>query len=261
MLEKILPDMYLLENLIKELKNIKNPETLSYVVQQSKDVVDNYVNELRGIPQELNQWMDTIENITGLSLSTEVSDFAKDLYTKNSTNGIINCLGKATSGLSDLLKSNTTTFKDSLFTINDIPIDYVFTVSPNHKLRSISQPIISEKTDVDRLNEDAENENDTFNFTISLTGTDRTERYKKIVALKEQKKLNKFVFNEVYEQMLITNITLDITNKDILALQISAEKVFVASLSTIPEAMKGYETENKSTSNAGKQGTLPVSAK
>lgn len=261
MIEKILPDIYLLESLSEKLKNIENPETLNYVIQQSKDIVDNYVNELRGIPQELNQWIDTIENIKVLSISTEVNEFAKDLYIKNSTNGIINCLENATSGLNDLLKSNVKTFENSLFTINDIPIDYVFTISPTHKLRSISQPIVSEKTDVDRLNEDAENENDVYNFSISLTGTDRIERYKKIVALKEQKKLNKFIFNEVYEQMLITNITLDITNKDILALQISTEKVFVASLSTIPEAMKGYETENKSTSNAGKQGSLPVNMK
>lgn len=258
MFEKILPDIYLLENLLEKTKHIENPETLSYVVQESKDIVDNYVNELRGIPQEINQWIDTIENITGLSISSDIPDFAKKIYMENSKNGIINCLGKATIGLNNLLKSNEIIYQDSLFTINDIPIDFVFSVSPNHKLRSISQPIFSEKTNIDRLNEDAENENDTYNFVISLYGEDRKERYKKIVALKENKKINKFVFDEVYEQMLITNISLEITNKEILRLQLSAEKVFVASLSVIPEAMTGYETENKSTSNTGKQGSLPV---
>lgn len=258
MLKKILPDMYYLENLLDEAKKIENPETLSYVVQQSKDLVDNYVNELRGIPQEINQWVDTVENITGLSISTDVTEFAKEIYTKNAKNGIVDCLGRATSGLKSLLSSNAESYQDSLFMINDIPIDLVFSVSPKHKASSISQPIISEKTDIDRLNEDVENANDTYDFKITLTGEDRYERYKKIVKLKEGKKINKFIFNEVYEQMLITDISLEITNENVLHLSISAEKIFVASLTTIPEAMPGYETENKSTSNAGKQGTLPI---
>ena len=58
--------------------------------------------------------------------------------------------------------------------------------------------------------------------------------------------------------MLITDISLEITNENVLHLSISAEKIFVASLTTIPEAMPGYETENKNTGNAGKQGTLPM---
>lgn len=258
MLNKILPDMYSLENLLEQAKEIENPETLSYVVEQSKDLIDNYVNELKGIPQEINQWMDTIENITGLSINTELSDFAKKIYTENSKNGIINCLERATSGLKGILSSNTETFQDSLFMINDIPINFVFKILPKHKASSISQPIISEKIDVDRLNEDVENTNDTYDFKIALTGEDRYERYKKIIALKEKKKINKFVFNEVYEQMLITDISLEINNTNTLNLDISAEKIFVASLTTIPEAVAGYETENKSTSNVGKQGSLPI---
>ena len=257
MFEKILPDIYKLEKLLEEIKDIENPESLSYVVQQSKDLVDNYVNELRGIPQELNQWLETIENLTGLSISSEFNDIARKLYIENSKKGIKNCLVNATLGLNDLMKTDTETSTGSFF-INDIPIDFVFEVSPSHKLNSISQPIISEKTDIDRLNEDAENKNDTYNFKISLAGDDRKERYKKIVGLKENKALNKFIFNEVYNQMLITDINLSITNKNILEIGISAEKVFVASLGTVPEAMAGYETENKSTSNAGRQGTLPM---
>lgn len=257
MFEKILPDIYKLEKLLEEIKDIENPESLSYVVQQSKDLVDNYVNELRGIPQELNQWLETIENLTGLSISSEFTNIARNLYIENAKNGIKKCLVNATLGLNDLMKTDTEISTGSFF-INDIPIDFVFEVSPSHKLNSISQPIISEKADIDRLNEDAENRNDTYNFKISLIGDDRNERYKKIVGLKENKALNKFIFNEIYNQMLITDINLSITNKNILEIGISTEKVFVASLGTVPEAMAGYETENKSTSNAGRQGTLPM---
>lgn len=256
----LIPDIDQLKRLKDTIKDIRKPEDLETIVQGGKDVIENYIYDLKGIPGELERWENVLEDITGLSINTDFPAIAENIYFQQAKEGITNCLGSAGEKLGKLLKKNNAVdvIPQALFYIGDIPVDYVTEFSLSHSTEAISQAIVSAKSNIDRLNEDAENKNDTFYTQIYLKGDDRAERYKAINALRINKILNKVILNEVYDQMLITNIDINFDSTDTLILNISFEKIFVATLqktnTSLTNAVKG-------TGNKGKQGTRPLVTK
>lgn len=256
----LIPDIHQLERLKDSIKDIRKPEDLTKIVQGGKDVVENYIYDLKGIPAEIERWGNVLEDITGLSINTDFSAVAENIYFQQAKEGITNCLGSAGEKLGKLLKKNNAVdvIPQALFYIGDIPVDYVTEFSLSHSTEAISQAIVSAKSNIDRLNEDAENKNDTFYAQIYLQGDNRVDRYKAINTLRIKKVLNKIVFNEVYEQMLITNIDISPDSSNTIILNISFEKVFIATLQKTDASLTNTV---KGTGNKGKQGTRPLVTK
>lgn len=256
----LIPDIHQLERLKDSIKDIRKPEDLTKIVQGGKDVVENYIYDLKGIPAEIERWGNVLEDITGLSINTDFPAVAENIYFQQAKEGITKCLGSAGDKLSKLLKKNSTldVVSQALFYIGDIPVDYVTEFSLSHSTEAISQAIVSAKSNIDRINEDAENKNDTFYAQIYLQGDNRVDRYKAINTLRINKALNKIVFNEVYEQMLITNIDISPNSSNTIILNISFEKVFIATLQKTDASLRNTV---KGTVSKGKQGTRPLVTK
>lgn len=256
----LIPDIHQLERLKDSIKDIRKPEDLTKIVQGGKDVVENYIYDLKGIPAEIERWRNVLEDITGLSINTDFPAVAENIYFQQAKEGITKCLGSAGDKLNKLLKKNSTldVVPQALFYIGDIPVDYVTELSLSHSTEAISQAIVSAKSNIDRINEDAENKNDTFYAQIYLQGDNRVDRYKAINTLRINKALNKIVFNEVYEQMLITNIDISPDSSNTIILNISFEKVFIA---TLQKTEASLTNTVKGTGNKGKQGTRPLVTK
>lgn len=256
----LIPDIHQLERLKDSIKDIRKPEDLTKIVQRGKDVVENYIYDLKGIPAEIERWGNVLEDITGLSINTDFPAVAENIYFQQAKEGITKCLGSAGDKLNKLLKKNSTldVVPQALFYIGDIPVDYVTELSLSHSTEAISQAIVSAKSNIDRINEDAENKNDTFYAQIYLQGDNRVDRYKAINTLRINKALNKIVFNEVYEQMLITNIDISPDSSNTIILNISFEKVFIA---TLQKTEASLTNTVKGTGNKGKQGTRPLVTK
>ncbi|MEJ6467261.1 phage baseplate protein [Fusobacterium ulcerans] len=256
----LIPDIHQLERLKDSIKDIRKPEDLTKIVQGGKDVVENYIYDLKGIPAEIERWGNVLEDITGLSINTDFPAVAENIYFQQAKEGITKCLGSAGDKLNKLLKKNSTldVVPQALFYIGDIPVDYVTELSLSHSTEAISQAIVSAKSNIDRINEDAENKNDTFYAQIYLQGDNRVDRYKAINTLRINKALNKIVFNEVYEQMLITNIDISPDSSNTIILNISFEKVFIA---TLQKTEASLTNTVKGTGNKGKQGTRPLVTK
>lgn len=256
----LIPDIHQLERLKDSIKDIRKPEDLTKIVQRGKDVVENYIYDLKGIPAEIERWGNVLEDITGLSINTDFPAVAENIYFQQAKEGITKCLGSAGDKLNKLLKKNSTldVVPQALFYIGDIPVDYVTELSLSHSTEAISQAIVSAKSNIDRINEDAENKNDTFYAQIYLQGDNRVDRYKAINTLRINKALNKIVFNEVYEQMLITNIDISPDSSNTIILNISFEKVFIA---TLQKTEASLTNTVEGTGNKGKQGTRPLVTK
>lgn len=229
----ILDDIKRLDNLKDNILNdVKSPEQLMEKIQGIQDIVDQHIHELEGIPELLQRWKDTLENLKEYSLNTDFPsifefDMFKSIWEKSQE-----IIDSATAGLFDKAGMiSSIKHKEILFySINDVKIDYIYEPNPSYKTTTESQPIVS-SSNIDRLNENAENENPTIKYKCILVGSDAQERFDKINDLRQNKQLVKIVTNKVFEKLLITSLKPYYDcSPNTLEFEISLEKIFVAEL-------------------------------
>lgn len=228
----ILNDIYNADKVIEELKNIRSPEDLQFTIQNAKDIFDKYATDVKGVVSELERWQDMAKDIGILSEGTDYVNQAQDILLNTAidlTKG--SCLeGKL--GLENLLlsKNKLLSKETSYFTIGGVKIDYVFRPAPEYETETSSQPIVS-SGNIDRLSENAENQNPTLRIRCILKGEDRVTRFKQINQIRENKQIIKVVINEVFDRMIITRLKPNYDNStNSLEFSIDLENIFVAQL-------------------------------
>lgn len=223
-----LKDLFEVDRLLDDFKNIRTPEDLSATVQSAQDVVSGYASQIKKVPADLERWESTLQHLGILSENTNMVSGAKDILFKqvyDSTKGTI-LEGKL--GLEKLIKSKGE--KTPLYySVGGVKIDYIFDLKPRYTVKDESQPIVSSK-DLDRLNEYAESENPTYSMRCGLKGDDAERRFEQILSLTNSKVITRVIANKVFDRVLINVLSPRYTNADGIGFDISFKNVFVAQL-------------------------------
>lgn len=222
-----LRDLFRVDTLLENYNNIRTPEDLQYTIQSAQDVFSKYASYLNKIPNDLERWQDTLNNLGVLSENTDVVSEAKDMIFASVYNASKGTIFEGKLGLEGLLKSEKT--ETSYYSVGGIKVDYIYNLKPRYRTRAESQPIVSSR-DLDRLNEHAENENPVYSMQIGLKGDDAERRFGQILGLKDSKKIIKIVTDEVVEKCLITDISLTRNNLSGIIFDITFQNVFIAQL-------------------------------
>lgn len=256
----LLRDINKLENISKTIKNVRTPEDLLSIIQDCKDVFGSNIYELKGYMCKIERWEETIKDLTGLSLNSNFPDLAKNEFFKEAKSNVESLIKKSNGTLTNVLKNNQTLIKskndisNSVFSIGGVKVDYIFNYTLDYTTDTISQRIVSTQN-VDRLNEDAENQNLKFSADIWLSGDDRNNRYNSLLKLRENKSIVKVIFNEVFNNVIITKISIKFDRKNTLILNMSFEDLFIA---TLKKSSTSLLNVVKATTNKGTQGTSLV---
>lgn len=227
----ILDDIKNIEGLVDSMKDIRKPEDLQNIIQNGKDVFDKNIDAVKNIPGELERWQDMAKDLGILSENTDLVAGAKDFLFRNAVDLTKGTFSEGKLGLENLLsvKSSLVNKELSYFSIGGVKIDFVYNPNPRYETNAVSQPIIS-STDIDRVSEDAENQNPTLSVRCVLKGEDRETRFEELNRLRETKTLNQVVLNKTYDRMLITRLKPSYANTNDLEFIIEFENIFVAQL-------------------------------
>lgn len=227
----ILDDIKNIEGLVESLEEVRKPEDLQNIIQNGKDIFDKNIDAVKNIPSELERWQDMAKDLGILSENTDLVAGAKDILFRNAVDLTKGTFLEGKLGLENLLSVNGSLLNKELsyFSIGGVKIDFVYNPNPRYETNAVSQPIIS-STDIDRVSEDAENQNPTLSVRCVLKGEDRETRFEELNRLRETKTLNQVILNKTYDRMLITRLKPSYANTNDLEFTIEFENIFVAQL-------------------------------
>lgn len=239
-----------------DITDIDSPEALESAIQQAQDIAENYLFEMRAIPGRLQRWADVLKDLTIYTEAVDTEELAQEAILTSVKTEVITDMEDAQAKLADALEEieSSRASQATIYDIGGIAIDYLYNPNPIESTDTVSQSIVSSQN-LDKLNEDAEHNNTTLSATIILSGDDRMTRLNQIRALRKSKSIITVVFNEVYDQMLITGISPKFDSSDSIEVEISFENLFVQTLQRTAEPMSYFEQPVKTTTTAGQQGT------
>lgn len=240
-----------------KIPSIQGPDELQNVIQEAKDLAETYVYDLKGVPRQLNRWLEYSKELGLYSNNTDNPILANSTLFAETKKGAEQQCGIAEERLiakmQELEARRQVT--ELLYFIGDVGIDYLYNPNPSYSTSAISQPIVTNQSP-ERLNEDAENDNTTISTTIILEGDDRGARLNQLLEYRNKKRLVKCVFNKVYESMLITGINPEYDGtENSITVGISFENLFVATAQRTKEPVEAFKTPEKENTSVGKQGT------
>ncbi len=240
----VLKDIFEVDKLTEQFKEIRSPEDLQKLIQSGRDVFDKHITELKNIPSELERWQSVAQELGILSENTDYVNFAKDTLFQQAIGGTKGTFLEGRLGLENLLSVNNQLLEKNVsqYSIGGIKIDYLYTPKPDYSTRAYSQPIVS-SSNIDTLSEHAENENTTVTINCILTGDDARARFNNINQLRENKAIIQIIADEVYNQAIITRLRPKPENSiDELEFSIEIEQIFVAQLKRVSVAKSPAKT-------------------
>ena len=229
---------------IKEnLRSASSPADLKKNSQELKDISSRFIFDVKGVINKLDQVL-KISNGSGI----EVLDANKTAF--NQAQKVEIALEKRIKemGLNESV--------ESIFFIDEIPIDFLYNPTPFYSTNTISQSIVTNRV-YDVLSEDAENKNMTLSASIIFEGADKETRYKKVLKLRDEKKVIRCIFDQVYENMLITSLTAEKDgNLKEVRIDIAFEQIFFASVQDTEKPINSFKQPLQSRSSMGKTGSI-----
>lgn len=141
--------------------------------------------------------------------------------------------------------------------INDVMLDWcvVGDISESseissHRLENENKTIITDHITNAQL---------TFSITASLYSDNREENYEKLLRYKRTGEVVQFNYLDLYQSLLITNITKSINSLNVIDLSITFAQVEFAEIKRSPVPLEGLGIETKeTTTKVGKQGTKRI---
>lgn len=253
----ILSDSIKFRDYKNKIPSIQGPDELQNVIQEAKDLAETYVYDLKGVPRQLNRWLEYSKELGLYSGNTDNPILANSILFAETKKGAEQQCGIAEERLIAKMQELEARRQVSeiLYFIGDVGIDYLYNPNPSYSTSAISQPIVTNQSP-ERLNEDAENDNTTISATIILEGDDREARLNQLLEYRNKKQLVKCVFNKVYDSMLITGINPEYDGtENSITIGVSFENLFVATAQRTKKPVEAFKTPLKEKTSVGKQGS------